>query len=348
MKALVYVRPGVTEIQDVPFPEIESPEDVIVTIDATSFCGSDFHIVSGELLKDMNFVLGHEMVGTIKEVGKAVKEFKPGDRVTMAPAPYCGHCDNCRKGKEPYCRNGGILGAGKDMGDFPGTHAEAMRVPYADQVLVKVPEHVSDASALAVADALTTGATGVKNAILKQGQRIAVIGCGPVGLMAVHFATMMRPSQLIAIDTVQSRVEMAKELGADYGIASSDPREEIFNLTNGFGVDAVIDCAGVAATFQAALDIAAPDSRISIIGIPEKPFELNVAEALMKTRTIWMGLGDIAYSHTIMQYVSDGLLNPDMIFNHEVSLEEAPDLLKTLMDPNSKHNIIKAIIRPHK
>lgn len=348
MKALVYVEPGKTEIQNVPYPEIETPNDVVVTIDATSFCGSDFHIVSGELLKDMNFVLGHEMVGTVSEVGKAVKEFQPGDRVTMAPAPYCGHCRNCRNGKEPYCMNGGILGAGKDMGDFPGTHAEAMRVPFADQVLVKVPPHVSDASALAVADALTTGATGVKNAVLKQGQCIAVIGCGPVGLMAIHYATMMRPSQLIAIDTVDSRVNMAKELGATHGIVSTDPREEIMEMTNGLGVDAVVDCAGVAATFQTALDITAPDGRISLIGIPAKPFEFNVAEALMKTRTLWMGLGDIAFSHTIMQNVSDGLLNPDMIFNHEVSLDEAPKLLKTLMDPDSNHNVIKAIVRPGK
>lgn len=138
MKALVYVEPGKTEIQDVPFPELTSPTDAIVDIDATSFCGSDFHIVSGEMVQDKNFVLGHEMVGTVREVGEAVTEVKPGDRVTMAPAPYCGKCENCKAGKQPYCKYGGVLGSGKDMGDFPGTHAEAMRVPFADQVLVKV------------------------------------------------------------------------------------------------------------------------------------------------------------------------------------------------------------------
>lgn len=150
----------------------------------------------------------------------------------------------------------------------------------------------------------------------KQGQRIAVIGCGPVGLMAIHYATMMRPSQLIAIDTVEERVDMAKKLGATHGVVSTDARAEVKDITNNDGVDAVIDCAGVAPTIQTAFDIVAPDSHISILGIPNKPIQFDVAASLMKTQTIWTGLGEVSYAKTVMKNIADGLLKPDMAFNH--------------------------------
>lgn len=345
MKALVYVEPGKTEIQEVADPHLTAPTDVIVDIDATSICGSDLHIVAGTMLDDSGFVLGHEMVGTVREIGDAVREFRPGDRVTMAPAPYCGVCDQCRAGKAPYCRHGGVLGSGEGMGGFPGTHAEAMRVPFADRVLVKVPDNVSDASALAVSDALTTGATGVREAVAAPGQRLAVFGCGPVGLMAIHFATAMKPSQIIAIDPVESRLESAKKLGATHVTAALDARDDVAEMTGRAGVDAVVDAAGVEPTFQAAIDVTAPQSRIALLGIPAKPYSLDVPKVLYKTLNIWAGLGDVTYANTTMKFIADGLLNPDMIFNHETDLDSAPELLETLADP-AGHDIIKAVIRP--
>lgn len=345
MKALVYTAPGETEIQEVPDPVIQDPTDAIVDVVATSICGSDLHIVSGGMGPDTGFVLGHEMVGRVRELGPAVNGFSVGDRVTVSPPPYCGSCTPCRAGNFAHCELGGVYGSGEAMGGFDGTHAERLRVPFAHRDLIRVPDNVSDESALAISDALTTGAAGVTKAVTQQGRTIAVFGCGPVGLSAIHYATIWKPARLIAIDPVPERLELAKQLGATDGVSASDPREDLQRITGGAGLDAAIDCAGVEATFHAAIDALAPEGFLSIIGIPHKPVSFDIAAALMKGLNLWTGLADVGPAQTIMGYIADGLLDPDAIFNHTSTLDDAPALIQTLMTSRD-HGIVKAVIRP--
>ena len=345
MKALIYTAPGETEVQEVPDPVIQEPTDAIVDVIATSICGSDLHVVSGDLVPDTGFVLGHEMVGRIRELGSAVKNFSIGDRVTVSPAPYCGACASCRGGNYAHCAFGGVYGCGETYGGFAGSHAEMLRIPFAARDMIRVPDHVSDESALAISDALTTGAGGVTKAVTQQGRTIAVFGCGPVGLSALHYATIWKPAKLIAIDPVPERLELARQLGATDVISAADPREDLQRITGGAGLDAAIDCAGVEATFQAAVDSLAPEGFLSILGIPHKPVSFDIAAALRNGLNLWTGLADVGPAQTIMDYIADGLLDPDAIFNHEASLDEAPALMKTLMTSRD-HGIVKAVIRP--
>ncbi|GIJ20857.1 zinc-dependent alcohol dehydrogenase [Micromonospora lutea] len=345
MKALIYSVPGETEVREVPDAVIQEPTDAIVDVIATSICGSDLHVVSGDLVPDTGFILGHEMVGRIRELGSAVKNFSVGDRVTVSPAPYCGVCASCRRGNYAHCQFGGVYGCGETYGGFAGSHAERLRIPFAARDMIRVPDHVSDESALAISDALTTGAGGVTKAVTQQGRTIAVFGCGPVGLSAIHYATIWKPAKLIAIDLVPERLEIARQMGATDVISAADPREELQRITGGVGVDAAIDCAGVEATFQAAIDSLAPEGFLSIIGIPHKPVSFDIAGALRNGLNLWTGLADVGPAQTIMDYIADGLLNPDAIFNHETTLDEAPALIKTLMTSRD-HGIVKAVIRP--
>ena len=296
-------------------------------------------------MPDTGFILGHEMVGRIRELGSAVRNFSVGDRVTVSPAPYCGACARCRDGHYAHCEFGGVYGSGETYGGFAGSHAERMRIAFAARDLIRVPDHVSNESALAISDALTTGAGGVTKAVTQQGRTIAVFGCGPVGLAALHYATIWKPAKLIAIDPVPERLELARQLGATDVISATDPRAELQRITDGAGLDAAIECAGVEATFQAALDSLAPEGFLSILGIPHAPVSFDIAAALRYGLNLWTGLADVGPAQTVMNYIADGLLNPDPIFNHEVSLDEAPALVKTLMTSRD-HGIVKAVVKP--
>lgn len=345
MKAIHLDAIGVVSVQEVPDPTVESPTDVVVDVIATTICGSDLHLVGGHMGGETGYVLGHEYVGVVREVGGAVREFQVGDRVIGPPAPWCGNCDHCRAGKAAYCRHGGVLGAGKTFGGFGGTQAQRLRVPFGDRDLVRVPDHVTDAAALGVGDALMTGATGARHACTGIGQAIAVFGCGPIGLMAIHYAAALGASTIIAIDPVTKRLELAKQLGATHTISALDPRAEVGAITDGRGVDGVVDAAGVAATFAAALDVLAPCGRLAVLGIPGEPFEFQVAAALFKTVDLWTGLGDIRMVDELMALVAAGKLDPSPVFNGEFTLDEVPELYRRLAAPG--HGIVKALIRPN-
>src|SRR5690625_2728592 len=345
MRALIYTAPGQTEVQEVADPVIQEPSDAIVDVIAMRICESDLHVASGALVPDTSFMLGYEMVGCIRALGPAVRNFSVGDRVTVSPAPYCGSCGNCRAGNYAHCDFGAVYGSGVTYGGFDGSHAEQSRVPFAARDMIGVPDQVSDESALAISGALTTGAGGVTKAVTQQGRTIAVFGCGPVGLSALHYATIWKPARLIAIDPVQERLDLARQLGATDLISASDPREDLRRITDGAGLDAAIECAGVEETFHAAVDSLAPEGFLSILGIPHKPVNFDIAAALSNGLNLWAGLADVGPAQTVMSYIADGLINPDVIFNHTASLSEAPALIKTLMTSRD-HGIVKAVIRP--
>lgn len=343
MRAVYLESVGKVVIREVDEPVIASATDVIVDILATSVCGSDLHIVQGHMGGETDFTLGHEYVGRVREVGSAVREFAVGDRVIGPPAVWCGNCHRCRTGDPAHCERGGILGSGQAFGGYGGTQAERMRVPYADRNLVRVPDHVSDASALGIADALMTGATGAMHAGAAPGRALAVFGCGPIGLMAIHFAAAHGASQIIAVDPVPERRELARSLGATHTTGEPDPRTFIADITADRGVDGAVEAAGLQVTFDAAIDVLKPNSRLAMLGIASQPLTFAAGPTLLKTVQLWVGLGDVRLQDDLMALLAEGRVDPAPLFNVEVTLDEVPRLYERLQRPG--HGITKALIR---
>lgn len=344
MRAAVLEALGRVVINEVDEPRIESAGDVIVDVLATSVCGSDLHLVLGHMGEEQGFVLGHEYVGRIREVGGAVREFSVGDRVVGPPAVWCGACERCRSEDPAHCIRGGILGSGKKFGNYGGTQAERLRVPYADRNLVRVPDHVSDASALGISDALMTGATGAQHAGASAGKSLAVFGCGPIGLMAIHAAAAHGASRIIAVDPVAERRELALRFGASHATGDADPSGFIEAATDGRGVDGAVEAVGLQSSFDAALRALVPNGRLAVLGIAAQPFDFDAGQALLKTVQIWVGLGDLSLQDSLMQLLAEGRVEPAPLFDTELSLDELPSLYDRLQ--HAGHGITKAIIRP--
>ena len=251
MKALVYNGPGSKEWQEVPMPTIQDSTDAIVRVDCTTICGTDLHILKGDVPEvTEGRILGHEAVGTIETVGSAVTNVAPGDRVLVSCISACGRCRYCREGRYGQCLGGGgwILGHLID-----GTQAEYVRVPFADTSTYKVPEGVADEEILMLADILPTSyEVGVLNGHVQPGDTVAVVGAGPIGLAAILAAQLYSPSHIVAIDLADSRLDAAKRFGADITVNNGrdDPVVAIKDLTDGLGADVAIEAVGVPATFE--------------------------------------------------------------------------------------------------
>src|SRR3954469_18578521 len=259
MRALVYHGPGHKSWEDTPDPVIVDPTDAIVRVDATTICGTDLHILKGDVPEVTDGrILGHEAVGTVELVGAGVKNVKIGDRVLVSCITSCGACRFCREGRYGQCLGGGgwILGHLID-----GTQAERVRVPFADTSTYKVPDGASDEQILMLADILPTGyEVGVLNGTVQPGDVVAVVGAGPIGLAAIMGAKLFSPSHIVAIDLADSRLEAAKQFGADVVINNSreDAKAIIGELTGGLGADVSIEAVGVPAAFELAVSLARP------------------------------------------------------------------------------------------
>lgn len=344
MRAAVLEAIGRVVIAEVDEPRLESATDVIVDVLATSVCGSDLHLVLGHMGEGIGYVLGHEYVGRVRAVGAAVQEFAVGDRVIGPPAVWCGSCERCRAGDPAHCHRGGVLGSGQAFGGLGGTQAEQLRVPYADRNLVRVPDQVSDVTALGLADALMTGATGARQAGVAPGSSIAVFGCGPIGLMAIHTAAASGATTIIAVDPVPERRELALAFGATHTTGDADPRACVEAATRGRGVDGAVEAVGLPNTFQAALEVVVPNGRVAVLGIAAEPFALAAGPAVLKSVNLWMGLGDVRLQDELMGLLASGALDPAPLFTTALSLDELPALYERLQRPG--HGIIKAVIRP--
>ncbi len=255
MKALVYGGPGEKSWTDVPDPTIQSPSDVIVKVDTTTICGTDLHILKGDVpAVAKGRILGHEGVGTITEIGASVTSLKVGDRVIISCIKSCGHCVNCKTGLYSHCMGDeGTSGIGWVFGHLiDGTQAEFVRVPYAENSLHLLPDGVSDQQAVMLSDILPTGfEIGVQYGRVKPGDTVAVIGAGPVGLAAISTAGLYGAATIIAVDLDANRLEKSREFGATDVVLSSDAdwKEQVMLLTDGQGVDVAIEAVGVPATF---------------------------------------------------------------------------------------------------
>ena len=224
-------------------PTLTDPSDIIVKVTASSICGSDIHFVTGEVPMTPNFIIGHEGVGVVEDVGSAVQNFKPGDRVVIPGGVACGKCSECRAGRFYACKYDYMFGAGKNNGDLPGVQAEYVSIPFADVSVVPIPDSVTDKEALFVGDILSTGYIGVINGKVKPGDDVAIFGAGPVGLCTVACAKLYSPARIFLIDLEDYRLEAGSKLGATHIINASTTRaaREIRSITNGVGVQVSIE-----------------------------------------------------------------------------------------------------------
>jgi alcohol dehydrogenase len=323
MRALVYHGPGQKAWEEVPDPEITDDGDVIVRVDATTICGTDLHILGGDVPEVApGRILGHEAVGTVVEAGDSVHRLTPGDRVLVSCISACGTCRFCREGRYGQCLDGGgwVLGHRID-----GTQAEYVRVPYADTSTYRIPDGAADEEILMLADILPTGyEVGVLAGGVRPGDLVAVVGAGPIGLSVISGARLYSPAHIVAIDLSDARLEAARHFGADVTINDSreDPMTVIKDLTGRLGADVAIEAVGVPATFEMAVKLARPGGRIANIGVHGKPATLHLEEQWIRDITITTGLVDASSTPTLMRLVTSGQLDASRFITHHFGLDE--------------------------
>lgn len=331
MKALVYHGPGQKAWEEVPDPVIQQPTDIIIQVDTTTICGSDLHILKGDVpTVEDGRILGHEAVGTITEIGAAVTSLKVGDRVILSCIKSCGKCIYCKDGVYSHCLGDeGASGVGWVFGHLiDGTQAEYVRVPYAENSVYKVPEGVTDEQGVLLSDILPTGfEIGVLNGQVKPGDVVAVIGAGPVGLSAVLTSALYGPAKVIVIDLDDNRLALAKEFGATDGVNSGaeDWREQVFALTDGLGVDVAIEAVGVPATFGMATQIVRPGGNVANVGVHGKPVELQIQDLWIHNINISMGLVNTNTLPMLLKLVASGKLDVSKYITHRFTLDEFID-----------------------
>lgn len=331
MKALVYRGPGEKEWTDVPDPIIQAPTDIIVKIDATTICGTDLHILKGDVpAVTPGRILGHEGVGTITQVGSAVTTLTVGDRVILSCISACGKCAFCKKGIYSHCLGAeGAEGIGWIFGHLiDGTQAEFVRVPYAETSVYKLPEAVSAEQGALLSDILPTGhEIGVQYGGVKAGDVVAVVGTGPVGLAAIATAGLYGPSRVVAIDLDANRVEQAKKFGATDGVVATDAdwKDQVLALTDGLGVDVAIEAVGIPATFTMCLDVVRPGGRVANVGVHGHPVELPLQDLWIANIAITMGLVNTDTLETLLKLVAQRKINPDVFISHRFALSDILD-----------------------
>jgi alcohol dehydrogenase len=335
MKALVYHGPGQKAWEEAPDPELIDPTDVIVQVDTTTICGTDLHILKGDVpaVTDGR-ILGHEGVGTITEVGQAVSKLAVGDRVIISCITSCGSCSYCHQQLPAHCLDDeGTSGIGWIFGHLiDGTQAEYVRVPFADSSLHRLPEGVSDEAAVMLSDILPTGfEIGVRNGRVEPGDVVAVIGAGPVGLAAIMTAGLYGASRIIAIDLDGNRVEQAKGFGATDAVNSGAAgwRDAVLAKTDGLGVDVAIEAVGVPATFEMATELIRPGGTVANVGVHGKSVELKLQDLWIKDIAITTGLVSATTTPMLLRLVAQGKLMPEKFVSHRFAFDNIMEAYDT-------------------
>lgn len=323
MHAVVYHGPGNKAWEDVPKPTIQDDTDAIIKVDTVTICGTDLHILKGDVpaVTDGR-ILGHEAVGTVESVGSAVKNLKSGDRVLVSCITACGACRFCREGAYGQCIGGGgwILGHLID-----GTQAEYVRVPFADTSTFAIPEGVSDEEVLMLADIGPTGyEVGVLNGKVRPGDVVAVVGAGPVGLSAIMGSRLYSPAHVVAIDLSDARLDAAKRLGADIVInpSTADPVAVLADLTAGLGADVAIEAVGVPATFEQCTSLVRPGGTVANVGVHGKPVTLHLEDLWIKNVTITTGLVDTYSTPTLLRLLASRQLDLGQLVTHRFTMSD--------------------------
>jgi alcohol dehydrogenase len=328
MKALVYEGPGRKAWRDVPPPRLQRPTDVIVRIDTTTICGTDLHILKGDVpAVTPGRVLGHEGVGVITEVGGAVTTLAVGDRVLLSCIKSCGRCPFCREGLFAHCLGDeGAVGIGWVFGHLiDGTQAELVRVPYAETSVHEVPPGVTNQQAVMLSDVLPTGfEIGVQYGRTEPGDVVAVIGAGPIGLAVVATAGLYGASRIVAVDLDANRIEQARRFGATDGVnaADADWKATVMALTDGWGVDVAVEAVGIPETFDMATQIVRPGGRVANVGVHGRPVALRLQDLWIQNITISMGLVNTNTIPMLLRLVAEGRIDADRFASHRFALDD--------------------------
>lgn len=345
MKALVFHGPQQISLEDRPMPEIQDPTDAIVRVLKTTICGTDLHILKGDVpTVEPGRILGHEGVGEVVQTGNAVTAFKPGDRVLISCISSCGKCAACRRGMYSHCAAGGwILGNRID-----GTQAEYVRTPHADTSLYHAPDGVDEDALVMLSDILPTGfECGVLNGKVQPGSSVAIVGAGPIGLAALLTAQFFSPAQIIVVDPDLARLEVATRFGATSVISPTreDAAEAVRRLTGGQGVDTAIEAVGVPATFELCEAIVAAGGIIANVGVHGRKVDLHLESLWDRNISITTRLVDTAATPMLLKTVASGRLTPGALITHHFSLADILNAYRTFGDAANTH-ALKVIIAP--
>ncbi|MDB5130835.1 MAG: zinc-dependent alcohol dehydrogenase family protein [Mucilaginibacter sp.] len=343
MKALVYHGAGKKAWEDKPKPTITKPTDAIVKILKTTICGTDLHIMKGDLpeVKDGR-IIGHEGVGIIEEVGSGVSNFKPGDHVIISCITSCGKCEYCKKGMYSHCIDGGwILGYMID-----GTQAEYVRIPHADNSLYPIPAGSDEEALVMLSDILPTGfECGVLNGQVKPGDTVAIVGSGPIGIAALLTAQFYSPAEIIMIDQDENRLNLAKTFGATQIVntLTENTIEKIKRLTGDKGVDVAIEAVGVPATFELCQEIIGPGGHIANIGVHGKSVTLHLENLWSKNITITTRLVDTVTTPLLLKTVQAKKIEPKRLITHHFKLDRIIEAYDTFGNA-AKEKALKVIL----
>lgn len=322
MKALVYHGPGLKSLDDHPKPEIIASGDAIIRITHTTICGTDLHILKGDVPTcTPGRVLGHEGVGVVETVGVAVNTFKPGDHVLISCISACGRGPACRKGMYSHCEAGGwILGNTID-----GTQADYVRIPHADTSLYHIPDNADEEALVMLSDILPTGfECGVLNGRVQPGGSVAIVGSGPIGLAALLTAQFYSPAEIIMIDIDNARLATARHFGATHVVnsAEEDAAAAVREITAQAGVDTVIEAVGVPATFELCQDLVAPGGTIANIGVHGHKADLHLERLWSHNITITTRLVDTVTTPMLMRTVAAGKVDAGQLITHRFALAD--------------------------
>jgi alcohol dehydrogenase len=343
MKALVYQGPGKKVLEDRPKPDVTASTDAIVKITKTTICGTDLHILRGDVPTcQPGRILGHEGVGVVEQVGAAVTAFKAGDRVLISCISACGKCEYCRKQMYSHCTTGGwILGNTID-----GTQAEFVRIPHADTSLYPIPGGADEEALVMLSDILPTGfECGVLNGKVAPGNTVAIVGAGPIGLAALLTAQFYSPAEIIMIDLDDNRLEVARRFGATATINSTDGKalETVMKMTGKRGVDTAIEAVGIPATFELCQQLVAPGGTIANIGVHGKKVDLHLEQLWDRNISITTRLVDTVSIPMLLKTVGAHKIDPKRLITHRFKLDRILDAYETFGDA-ARTKALKVII----
>ena len=345
MKALVYHGPGQRGWDTVADPTILAATDAIVRVDTTTICGTDLHILKGDVPETTpGTILGHEAVGTIQEVGAAVSTVAPGDRVLLSCVSACGRCRYCKESRYGQCLGGGGWIFGHTIN---GVQAEYARVPFADNSVYKIPDGLTDEQVLFLADILPTSyEVGALNGKVSPGDTVAIVGAGPIGLAAILTARLFTPGRIVVADVADSRLASAERFGADTIINNSreDAVAKVMDLTDGLGADVAFEAVGVPETFELCADMIRPGGRVANIGVHGHAAHLHLERLWIRDVTITTGLVDTFSIPQLLRLIASGRLDPSLFATHHYALDEAMSAYDTFADAAGT-NALKVVLQ---
>jgi 2-desacetyl-2-hydroxyethyl bacteriochlorophyllide A dehydrogenase len=344
MRAVTFQAPGEVRVDEKPDPEIGSADEALVSVEASGICGSDLHIFHGRVPVEPGFTIGHEFVGTVLDVGADVERVATGDLVLGCFHTACATCVSCLRGNYHRCERGQTFGHGSNLGDLQGAQAEQLLVPRANLTLRRVPEGMSLEAALFAGDVMGTGYHAVAHAGMRAGDTVAVLGLGPVGLCAVQAAKAGGAAQVFAIDSVESRLAMAREFGATaLHLTEEEPKRAVRAATEGHGVDVVVDAVGDPGPLGMAISLARDAGTVSGIGAYAGRGEVPLGLAWLKGLTLRLGLANvIAHVDRVLALMEAGVLDPTPLVTHHMKLDEAAEAY----DIYDRREALKIVLTP--